>query len=123
MRRAGLKPAWRRLEHAACPCDPAGISEVRKDRRDATRRGPLERVDHQEQFHQIGIHRRATRLNNEDVGAPDILFDLKIDFAVAETGNRRLAHAAPQVLTDLVSQIGIRTAGKYFQRISHTQAS
>ena len=59
-----------------------------------SRRRALERVDRDQQLHQVLVDRRAGRLDDEDVGAADVLEDLAVDLAVAETGQRPSARAA-----------------------------
>ncbi len=60
------------------------IAEIGDDGRDASRTGALAGVDHDQQFHQILIHRRARRLNEEHIAAADVLIDLHPGFAVRE---------------------------------------
>ena len=47
-------------------------------------RGALEGVEHHQELHQVVVHRRAGRLDDEDVRAPDVLVDLDEDLAVRE---------------------------------------
>ena len=47
-------------------------------------RGALERVHHDQQLHQVEIHRAAAGLHDEDVGATYIFQNLIARFAVAE---------------------------------------
>ena len=53
----------------------AGIAEIGHHRGDAAGGGPLERVDHNEHFHQVVIDRRAGGLHHKHVGAADGLID------------------------------------------------
>ena len=75
------------MGRAACLCDPVARSQVRQHRCDSLGGSTFERVDHQEQFDEVRIDRRARRLDDEDVGAANVLQDLKIDFTVAEPCN------------------------------------
>ena len=66
-----------------------GVAVVRHHGRDAAGRRALERVDHDQQLHQVVVHRRAGRLDDEDVLAAHVLVDLDVDLAVARSGRRR----------------------------------
>src|SRR6185436_9420844 len=50
-----------------------GIAKIRNYGSDALCRSPLEGIDHQEELHQVGVHRRPGRLDNKNVCTPDIL--------------------------------------------------
>ena len=45
----------------------AGVAVVRQHRGDPAGRRALERVDHDQQLHQVVVHGRARRLDDEDV--------------------------------------------------------
>ncbi len=62
----------------------ASVGVVRDDGRDAAGRGAAEGVDHDQQLHDAGVHRRAERLDQEDVAAADVLLDADEDVLVAE---------------------------------------
>ena len=53
-----------------------GVAEIRDHRRDPLGTGPLAAVDHDQQFHQVVVDRRAGRLDEEHVAAADVLVDL-----------------------------------------------
>ena len=69
-----------------------GIAVIRNHHRDARRRGALQRVDHDQQFHQVLVHRIAGGLHHEHVHAANVLEQLEIDFAVGEALQLGLAH-------------------------------
>ena len=66
------------------------IPVVRDDRRDPRRRRALERVDHDQQLHDVVVHRAARRLDDEDILPAHILQDLEVELAVAECRQRWL---------------------------------
>jgi len=53
----------RRLILSILPC----VSVIGKHCRDTVRRRALQRIDHQQEFHQIAVHRRAGRLDHENI--------------------------------------------------------
>ena len=80
-------------------------------------RGPLQGVDHQQQFHQVAIHRRAGRLDDEDVRAAHIFLDLQMDFAIGEWRTMRLAEWISERLADLVRERGIGVPSENFETV------
>jgi hypothetical protein len=56
---------------------------------DARRKG----VQHQQQLHEVIVHRRAGGLDHEHVAAADVLGDLDHDLAVAEAAHLGAARA------------------------------
>ena len=75
----------------------AGIGEVRDHRRDARRRRAPRRIQHQQQLHQVLLHGRHQRLDDEHVRLPAIDFELHAQTVVAEGGDggRAEAHLQP----------------------------
>src|SRR5208282_5959046 len=73
-------------------------------RGDAPRRGPLERVDHHQQFHQVLIHRVAAGLDDEYVCPAHVFQNLKINLAVAEASQRALPQRDVEVPRDFLRQ-------------------
>jgi len=62
----------------------ARVPVIRDRRRDAGRRGALQRIHHQQHFHQAVVRRRAGRLEHETVLAAHVLQKLDHDLAVGE---------------------------------------
>ena len=59
-----------------------GVAVIRQHGRDSRGTGPLEAVDHDQQFHQRFIDRRQGRLDDEHVPAANVLIDADRIFAV-----------------------------------------
>jgi hypothetical protein len=97
----------------------ARVAEVRNGRGDATDRGPLERIDHDHQFHQVVVGRRAGRLQHDDILAADVLVDLGHDFAVGKTRNRGPPQGNAQMLDDRLRQPEIGIAREHHQVVWH----
>ena len=81
-----------------------GVAVVRNDHRDAAGRGALERVDHDQQLHQVLVHRIAGGLHHEYIRAADILEQLEVNFAVGKALHLGLAQRDADVLADLLRQ-------------------
>jgi hypothetical protein len=60
----------------------AAISVIRQDRRNAFRGGPLQRVDEQQQFQQVSLHRSTGRLDHKNVRSAHVFEDLQIDLSI-----------------------------------------
>ena len=90
----------------------AGVAEVGDHGGDAACAGALERIDHDQQFHQVLVRRRAGRLHDEDVAGAHVLADLDRDLAVGEAADRRLAELDAQVAGDLLRQRRVGVAGE-----------
>src|SRR5262249_8199475 len=97
------------------------VAEVRDHGRDALRARAAEAVDHDQQLHQVFVHRRAGRLNHVDVRAADVLEDLHGDLAVGEPVDLDLARIEPQELADLVPEHRVRAARKDQQALLHAR--
>jgi hypothetical protein len=78
----------------------AGVPVVGNHHRDPGRRGPLERIDHNEQFHQVLVHRIAGGLHHKNIYAAHVLEQLKVDLAVGKTLQLGLADLDADVLAD-----------------------
>jgi hypothetical protein len=68
-----------------------GVAVEGDDGRDALRGGPLGRIDHDEQLHQVMVGRRAGGLDEVAVRAADVLVDLHERLAVGEAVDGRVA--------------------------------
>ena len=73
-----------------------GIAEVRNDRRDPRRAGPLGGVHEEQQLDHV-FRRRIRGLDDVDVPAPNVLIDLDEQLAVGEPAERDLAERLAQV--------------------------
>ncbi len=70
----------------------------------------LQRVDHDQQLHQIVVGGIAGGLDHEDVLAADILLDLDEHFHVGEAADLRLGEGQLQILADLLGQFAVGIA-------------
>ncbi len=84
-----------------------GIAVVRDDRGDALGRRALERVEHQEELHQVVVGRGADGLDHEHVAATDVLRDLDLDLAVAEPADLGASQRHADVSADRLGQAAI----------------
>ena len=90
-----------------------GIAVVGDDRGDAAGGGALQRVDHDEQLHEIVVHRGAGGLDHEHVAAADRLVQGDENLPVGEGTDLRLAQFGSHQLADLLRQLRIGVAGKH----------
>jgi hypothetical protein len=81
-----------------------GITIKRNDRGDSLRRRPAGCIDHDEQLNEVMIGRRAGRLDNENVLAPDVFVDLHERFSIRETGDGGITNRQIDVGANLLSQ-------------------
>ena len=93
----------------------ARVAVIRNHRGDARRRRSTERVRHDHQLHQVRIDRRAGRLDDEDVGAADVLVDLKRDFGVGKPAQAGLSEFHPEELGNLSRKLRMSAAREDFQ--------
>ncbi len=90
------------------PC----IRVIRNHRRDPPCRGPLERINHQQQLHQIEIDGRAARLHHKHIRAAHIFQNLIPRLAVAELPVLRLAQRYAHELANGFGQRQIRSTAE-----------
>jgi hypothetical protein len=95
------------------------VAVVRKHGRDPARRGPLERVEHDQKLDQVVVDGGAGRLKDEDVCAADVLVDLCVALAVREVVERDFARSDGQNLTHLAGEARMRAAGEDFEWSVH----
>ena len=81
-----------------------GIAEVRHHGGDPRGAGPAAGVDHDQQFHDVAVHRRTGRLDDEHVAAADVLVELDADFAVGKIADFDRRQRDPQILGDFAGQ-------------------
>ena len=91
------------------------VTVVREHRRHARRRGALERVEHDEELHDVGIGRRARGLHDEHVRAPDVLLDLTVVLPVGEVVEGDAAGLPAEVAADLTREGQMRPPPEDFQ--------
>ncbi len=84
------------------------VAVIRNHGSDAPSRRALERIDHQQQFHQMKIRRLRTRLHDENIRAAHVLQNLKINLAIAELAQHRAAALHSQIAANLVRQGSVR---------------
>ena len=70
------------------------IAEIGDDRRDALRRGAPQRVDHDEQLHQIVVRRIGCRLDDEGVAAAHVFENFDEDLEIGEAADMAARSAA-----------------------------
>ena len=63
----------------------------------------LQRVNHDQQLHQMLVHRIAGGLHHEDICAANVFKQLEINFAVGEALHLGLAQRDTDVLADLLA--------------------
>ena len=97
-----------------------GVAEVGNHGRDAIGAGPLQALDHDQQFHQVFVDRRAGGLEDEDVAAANVLVDLAGDFAVGEIAHHRPAQGQSQVVAHASGQFRMGTSAEEFHVVHNT---
>ena len=75
---------------------------------------PAERVDHDEQLHQVVVHRGAGGLDHEHVGAADRLVDGDEVLPIGKSPDLGVAQFHPHLLADGLGQGPVGIAGKDF---------
>jgi hypothetical protein len=80
----------------------AGIPVVRQNGRDPFGRRTVAGVDHQQQFDEVIVDRRAGGLNDKNVSQPDVFVDLYLYLAVAERLHLGTAKRLVEILADFL---------------------
>ena len=93
----------------------ARIAEVWDDCRDPVGRSPAQRIDHHQQLHQILIHRRTGRLDDEHILAAYALLDAHPDLAVGEAEDAHLRQRDVEPCRDLLRQHRVAPAAEQLQ--------
>src|SRR2546425_1513504 len=78
-------------------------------------RRPPQRVHHDQQLHEVLVHRVAGRLEDKRVHPARVLFEPHVDLAVSESGNVDPALRNVQVGRDLLTERRVRGATEQFQ--------
>src|SRR5262245_32055563 len=87
----------------------------RQDRGDPLGAATLERVDHDQLFHQPRVQRPWMRLQDERVAAADRLIEADEDLAVGEIARGLRGDRDVELLGYLLSQFGVRAAREEHQ--------
>src|SRR5438876_1014452 len=90
----------------------ASVAVVRKNYGDPRGAGAPEAVQHDQQFHQVFIDRRASRLHQKDVSAAYVFFDAHRDFTVGEIRQRHLAERIAQHVGNILREPNIGPAAE-----------
>src|SRR5436305_2830570 len=93
----------------------ARVAVIRNHRRDARRRRAAERLDHHQHLHDVLVDRRARRLDDEPVGAANVLVDLERDFRIGEPAQPRLTDLDAKERRDLPRELWMRAAREHLQ--------
>src|SRR5439155_7975029 len=89
----------------------AGVTVVGDHGRDPSGRGATQRVQDDEQLHQVLVHRRARRLDHEHVVSAHRVLDLDVDLAVGEMAQARIGQLNVEDLGDPGGQLRVGAAG------------
>ena len=93
-----------------------GIAEIGDYRRDAPRRGAPQRVDDDQQFHQMVVGRERRRLDDENVGAAHVFLDFDENLHVGEAAHHRFGQRRADIGADALGQRGVGIAGDELDR-------
>ena len=92
----------------------AGIAEVREDGGDPFGRRASERVDADQQLHQIVVGRVAGRLDHENVLAADILVDLDENLLVGEAPDAGVGQGHFEIIGNRPRERQVAVPGEQF---------
>ena len=93
----------------------AGIAEKWNDRRDPIRAGTPCRVNHNEQLHQVLVGWRTSRLDNENIVAPNIFLNPDVGLAVRKRADCRLTKWYADIFANALGQLPVSGSGKDLQ--------
>jgi hypothetical protein len=85
---------------------------MRDDGRYSRRGRPTRGIEHQQQLHQVFLHRRRQRLDDEDVSLTAVGFQLDAKTIVAEPARHRGAQAYLQLPADGFRQLNVGVSAK-----------
>ncbi len=91
-----------------------GVTVVGQNGRDPGSAGSSATVDHDQQFHQVLVDRRTRRLDQVDIPSADIFFDLALNFAIREIGQRNATQGQVEEFADLPGQRDVGSTAEYF---------
>ena len=96
-----------------------GVAEIWNHGNDRAGGGALERIDHDQQFHQVVIDRRAGGLHDEAIHTPDVLLDLDVDLAIGEAGHVGIAERRLDIAADRLRELAVGIPAEYRQSLEH----
>ncbi len=91
-----------------------GIAEIGHNRGDPARRGAFQRVDADQQFHEVVVRRIGGRLDDEDVLAANVLVNFDEHFLVGEAAHARFGQRHVEIVADRPGQREVAVARKDF---------
>ena len=94
----------------------ASVAEVGNHRRDARGAGPFERIENDEQLHQVMINVGAGRLNDEHIPASNVLINAHHGLVVGEVAEVEIAQRNAEMLGDALGQGPVGASAEDFQR-------
>jgi len=106
-----------RLAGSGFPFLP-GVAVIRNHQIDRPRAGPLGRIDHDQEFHQVLVDRMRKRLHQEHVAIADRFLVKAINFPALEAGQLDFAERLPELLADPPGQLRIRRTGENAQTVA-----
>ena len=98
----------------------AGIAEIGDDGGDALGRGAFQRVDANQQLHQIVIRGIASRLQHEHVLAAHILADFHENFLIGEAADQRVGQRQFEIGRNIAREGQVRIAGHQFHGVRNS---
>ena len=101
----------------------AGVAEIGDDRGDALRRGAPQRVDHDEQLHQVVVRRVGRRLDDEGVASAHILENFDEDLEVGEPADVASGQRLAEIGGDRLGERPIGIAGQNLHLAEHGRFS
>ena len=93
-----------------------GVAVIGDDGRDPPRRAALQRVERDQQLHQMVVRRVRGRLDHEHVLAADVLVDLDKHFHVGEPAHAGSRERQAEIGRDRLGERPIAVAGKDLHR-------
>jgi hypothetical protein len=95
------------------------VGQVRDDRRNPVRGCPTQRVQEDEQFHDILVHGRGSGLNQEDVLPANAFVETDEDVLVGEPDDVPPGEGDSQVVADLLGQFRATATAEQFDHAVH----
>jgi len=99
-----------------------GIAVVGHHRCDLTGGGTATGIHHDQQLHQVIVHRSTGGLDQEDIAAADRFLDLDVKLSIGEALDHPWAIGDPEVGADLPGQIRIGGAAEQAQQSGDANA-